>query len=101
MRGSAERRQIETRRGPRVRFDDFVLDGDDESLWRSDQRLSLRGKSFAVLRTLVTTPGRLVTRERIIEEVWPDTAIHEQGLSVCIKEIRAVLDDDPRDPRYV
>lgn len=85
----------------RVRFDDFVLDADDESLWRGEGRISLRGKSFAVLQCLLATPGRLVTREQLIEAVWPDASIHEQGLSVCIKEVRAALDDDPREPRYV
>jgi len=103
MRGSAEQRPVSTSAGVkgRVRFATFVLDADDESLWSDGARVSLRGKSFAVLCVLAGAAGRLVTREQLLAEVWPDATIHEQGLSVCIKEVRAALGDDPREPRFV
>jgi DNA-binding response OmpR family regulator len=41
--------------------------------WRSDQELSLRPKEFDLLVLLVASAGRVVTRERIMSEVW-DTA---------------------------
>lgn len=85
----------------RFRFDDFLLDTVDETLHRAGQRIVLRTKSLQVLGVLVGRAERLVTRSELLDEVWPDAPIHEQGLSVCIKEIRAVLVDDPRQPRYI
>lgn len=85
----------------RLSFDAFVLDVTDETLVRGGTRVALRGKAFAVLTVLAENAGQLVTRERLLDAVWPDASIHEQGLSVCVKEIRAALGDDPRAPRYL
>jgi DNA-binding winged helix-turn-helix (wHTH) protein len=85
----------------RFRFDPFLLDTEDETLVHDGVRVMLRGKAFAVLRVLVENAGHLVTRERLLDEVWGDAVIHEQGLSVCVKEVRAALGDDSRSPRYV
>jgi DNA-binding winged helix-turn-helix (wHTH) protein len=85
----------------RFAFDRYVLDSEDEVLVRDGARVPLRGKAFAVLRVLAENGGHLVTRERLLDSVWSDSSIHEQGLSVCIKEIREALGDDSRAPRYV
>ena len=85
----------------RFAFGPFVIDTEDETLLREGARVSLRGKSFAVLRVLVQNAGKLTPREQLLDEVWGDTIIHEQGLSVCVREIRAALGDDPRMPTFV
>jgi DNA-binding winged helix-turn-helix (wHTH) protein len=47
------------------------LDLGNESLWRDDERIPLRPKTFAVLRYLVTNSRRLVTKEELLDSVWP------------------------------
>ncbi len=85
----------------RFAFGPFVIDTEDETLLRDGGRVALRGKSFAVLRVLVQHAGKLTSREQLLDEVWGETIIHEQGLSVCVREIRAALGDDPRTPAFV
>lgn len=94
-------RRYDDESGMRLSFDRYVLDPGDEVLACNGVRVPLRGKAFAVLRVLAENGGHLVTRKHLLDTVWSDSSVHEQGLSVCIKEIREALGDDARAPRYV
>ena len=77
------------------------LDLDGEQLWREAEALRLRPKSFAVLRYLVTHAGRVVCKEELMRAIWPDTAISDGVLAVCMNELRQALGDAVRAPEYV
>ncbi len=81
------------RRG-HYRFGDFVLDLETGFLRRNGQDVPLRPKSFDVLTYLVVHHGKLVTKNELVEAVWPDTAVTDNSLSQCLFEIRRALDDD-------
>jgi len=81
------------RRG-HYRFGDFVLDLDTGFLRRNRLDVPLRPKSFDVLTYLVVHHGKLVTKNELVEAVWPDTAVTDNSLSQCLFEIRRALDDD-------
>ena len=87
--------------GTHCRFGPFSLDLPNERLWRGPDELVLRPKTFAVLSHLVRHAGELVSREALLRAVWPDIAVTEAVLTVCIGEIRQALGDDPRAARYV
>jgi DNA-binding winged helix-turn-helix (wHTH) protein/Tol biopolymer transport system component len=76
------------------RFGAFVLDLDTGFLRRNGQDVPLRPKSFDVLTYLVVHHGKLVTKNELVEAVWPDTAVTDNSLSQCLFEIRRALDDD-------
>jgi len=84
-----------------IEFPPFRLDVCDERLWRDDQALSLRPKTFAVLRYLAERPDRLVTRGELFAAIWTGTAVTDDTLSKSIGELRDVLGDDARAPRYI
>jgi hypothetical protein len=54
-----------------------------------------------VLDALVAQAGQLVTKETLLEAVWPDTVVSEAALVVCIREIRQALGDAARTPQYL
>jgi DNA-binding winged helix-turn-helix (wHTH) protein/predicted ATPase len=83
------------------RFGPFRLDVRDQRLWRGTDELPLRPKTFAVLAHLVAQAGRLVSREELLEAVWPGVVVSEVVLTVCIREIRQALGDDSQAARYV
>jgi len=72
-----------------------------ERLWREERAIRLRPKSWDVLRYLVERPGLLVTKEAIHQEVWGGTAVSDDTLTQSIGELRRVLTDDPRKPRFI
>lgn len=66
---------------------------------KSESRL--HPKAFAVLRHLVEHPGQLVTKETLLEAVWPKVYVADTVLSVYIAEIRKALGDNPKRPRFI
>jgi TolB-like protein/DNA-binding winged helix-turn-helix (wHTH) protein/Flp pilus assembly protein TadD len=65
--------------------------------------VKLRPQPTKILGLLATRPGEVVKREQLQEQVWgPGVFVDfEHGLNLCIREIRAVLDDDAEKPRYI
>ncbi len=86
---------------PIVEFAPFRLDLVDERLWCGHEVLPLTPKAFAVLRCLVVHPGQLVTKDTLLDTVWPETAISESTLTGCIWELRQALGDAARTPHYI
>jgi predicted ATPase/DNA-binding winged helix-turn-helix (wHTH) protein len=85
----------------KISFPPFRLDGPEQRLFRDKDVIPLRPKSFEVLQFLAEHPGRLLSKEEILEAVWPDTTVTDTVLKVCIREIREALGDDPMSPRFI
>lgn len=75
-------------------FDIYTLDLQCCSLLRGRDELQLRPKSFDVLRYLAEHAGRLVSKDELIQAVWPDLIVTEDSVVQCIGDIRAALHDD-------
>jgi predicted ATPase/DNA-binding winged helix-turn-helix (wHTH) protein len=87
-------------------FSPFRLDTVNECLWRhrdtgSDERILLTPKAFAMLRYLVEHAGRLVTQDELLEALWPDTFVQPEVLKSHVRDIRMVLGDDCKHPRFI
>ena len=82
-------------------FGPYVLDMENACLWRGDQRLTVRPKTFDILVYLVEHADELVTKETLLDAVWPDTAIADGVLSTSVSELRKVLGDTARDPQFI
>lgn len=82
-------------------FSEFRLDATNEQLWRGGQAITLRPKAFAVLKYLLERPGRLVSKEELLEGVWRDAYVGDAVLKVCVGQLREALGDDPKSPRFI
>jgi adenylate cyclase len=76
------------------RFGSFVLNLDRLSLQEDGSDRELRPKAFDVLRHLVEHAGRLITKDDLVETVWPDVIVNDDALAQCIRDIRKVLRDE-------
>lgn len=83
------------------RFQDIEVDISRGCLVCGDEERHLRQKAFQVLVYLLERRERLVTKEELINAVWKDTAVTDDVLVQCIKEIRRVLGDNPHHPQYI
>ena len=64
--------------------------------------VTLPPKEFALLKTLVEGAGRLMTRNRLIEEVWGSDYVGDtRTLDVHVKRLRAKLEEDRFQPRHL
>src|SRR5262245_35714496 len=82
-------------------FGSFRLDAANHRLYRGEERVALRPKTFALLHYLVARPGRLVTKDQLLDAVWSETAVADTVLKVGVRELRVALGDDPKRPRYI
>jgi len=85
----------------RLRFDRFELDEADARLTCAGEPVPLAPRPFAVLCALARTPRMLVTKNALLDAVWGHRFVTESVLKSAISEVRAVLGDDPRQPRYI
>jgi len=77
------------------RFGCFVLDLRRGALLSADRtELRLRPKSFALLRHMVENCDRLISRDEIMQAVWPGTFVTEDSITQCVREIRRALGDE-------
>ena len=74
-----------------LRFEAFTLDLERLCLDGPSGQMDLRRKSFEVLRYLVEHAGRVVTKEEMINAVWPDVTVGDESLTQCISEVRRAL----------
>lgn len=84
-----------------VLFPPFRLDLDAGRLLRGAEPVPLRPKTFATLAFLASRPGRLVTKDELLDAVWPDVAVTEDTPRFSVRELRRALGDDPSAPRYL
>src|SRR3989441_5519377 len=82
-------------------FDHFRFDPDHACLWRDAEAIVLPPKVFAVLHYLVTHPDRLVTKDELLDAVWPATAVSDAVVRVAIGALRKVLGDMVQTPQYI
>jgi predicted ATPase/DNA-binding winged helix-turn-helix (wHTH) protein len=84
-----------------ITFGRFRLDQANECLWQGTRAISLRPKAFAVLKLLLENPGRLVTKQQVLDRVWPGTFVSDAVLKDSIRQLREVLGDQPKSPTYI
>jgi DNA-binding winged helix-turn-helix (wHTH) protein len=85
----------------KVRFGEFLLDGDSRQLFREGAALHLQPKTFDLLELLVNSRPRALSKQHIRGQLWPDIVVGEASLTVAVAELRAALGDDAREPRFV
>jgi eukaryotic-like serine/threonine-protein kinase len=72
-------------------FSEFTLDLTRGCLQRGQREIKLRPKSFEVLKYLVENNGRLISKDELIRAVWVETAVTDDSLVQCLKDIRHAL----------
>lgn len=83
------------------RIDDIEIDIERACLRREGEETHLRHKSFQVLAHLVKNRDRLVSKDELFQSLWPDTAVTDDVLVQCIRDIRRAIGDNPHSPRFI
>ena len=83
------------------RFDRFLLDPLDRSLRLDGAPVELNARYFDALLLLVREQGKLVTKDRFLEEVWRGVPVTDEALTQCVRTLRRRLGDDVASPRFI
>jgi DNA-binding winged helix-turn-helix (wHTH) protein len=82
-------------------FGDFILKPTERQLLQAGTALKLSPKSFNLLQLLIERAGSLVTEDEILKTLWPDEFISPQVINVRVSEIRKVLGDSVKNPKFI
>ena len=82
-------------------FDDIIVDVASFRVERNGEAVPLEPKAFDLLVLLLERPGQLVTKQEILDCVWPQTAVTDNALTRIVANLRKALGDDARDSRYI
>jgi len=83
------------------RFGRFELDEVKACLLRDGKAVALPPTPFAVLCALVRQAGMLLSKNALLDEVWGHQFVSDSVLKTVISELRTLLDDDARQPRFI
>ena len=84
-----------------VVFPPFSLDLANEQLWHGNTPIVLRRQTFAVLRYLLEHAGQVVTKQALLEALWPGIYVTDVAPMICINELRKTLGDSVKHPRFI
>ena len=80
-----------------LRFAGFELDQLATELRAPDGKpVKLRPKTFEMLRLFAASPGRALSKQELMEAIWPNVIVSEDSLFQCIRELRTALGDNRR-----
>jgi DNA-binding response OmpR family regulator len=101
LRRAAAPRQ-ESRDGEVIRAGELVIDPAKRSVRVRGTSVEPTYVEFELLRTLASAPGRVFSRQALLEAIWGDAAYREpRTIDVHIRHLREKLERDPRQPEYI
>jgi TolB-like protein/DNA-binding winged helix-turn-helix (wHTH) protein len=80
---------------------DWVVRPERLCIHQPSKTVRITPKSMAVLLALARADGAVVSRNALLDEVWPGAAVTDDVLTHCIVELRKAFDDSAQDPRFI
>ena len=80
----------------------IVLDADERAAWKEGQSVDLTAKEFDLMELLMRNPGRVYSRENLLNVVWGyEYAGDYRTVDVHVRRLREKLELDPANPQYI
>ena len=83
------------------RFGPFLVDRAGYRVLRGSEVLDLTPQLLDLLLYLLDRAGTLVTKDALLEALWPDANVTDNALAQAVSELRQAIGDDVRAPRYI
>src|SRR5438093_7050354 len=87
--------------GASYRFGPFVADRRGYRVLRGADQLDLTPKLLDLLFYLLDHAGDLVTKEALLDELWPGANVTDNALAQAVSELRDALGDEPSAPQFI
>jgi DNA-binding winged helix-turn-helix (wHTH) protein/TolB-like protein/Tfp pilus assembly protein PilF len=82
-------------------FDAFRVDAGRHLLLRDGETVNLAPRAFNMLLTLIRRRGEVLAKDELMRQLWPDTVVEENNLTVIISALRKALGENPQQHRYI
>lgn len=85
-----------------IRVGELRIELQSRRVFARGEEVELRPLEYELLLFLASSPGRVFTREQVLEAVWQTQAEgYEKAVNTCINRLRNVIELDPRAPKYI
>lgn len=88
----------------RLEFDSIIIDPEKMEVKKAGKVINLTTTQFNILYTLARTPGKVFTRDEILDRAYNDSItpdVLDRTVDAHIKSIRKAIEDDTKMPKYV
>lgn len=82
-------------------FDEFRIDTQKRRLGREGEVIPLTSKAFDLLLALVESGGREISKDELMQRVWPDQIVEDANLTVTMSHLRKALGERANEHRFI
>ena len=104
-RVKARLRRLEGREGKKegiIKIKDIVIDQEKFAVYVKGKKMDFTPKEFELLKLLASNPGKVFTREYLLEKIWGYEFLGDtRTVDVHIRHIRQKIEDNPAEPVYI
>lgn len=87
---------------PRLRFGEIEIDVDAHRVYCAGNEVLLAPQEYRLLAFLATHPNRVYSREALLQQAWdPDVYVDPRTVDVHVRRLRARIESDPTEPRWI
>jgi len=79
----------------------FRLDLESAQLFSGDDPVQMTPICFSMLQYFVQHPDRLISKQELLDQIWPDVIVEDGAIKGYVRKLRQVLKDDPKNPRFI
>ncbi|MBK9162506.1 MAG: winged helix-turn-helix domain-containing protein [Acidobacteria bacterium] len=83
------------------KFGNFEFDPSESSLLESGRTVSITPKALRLLAILTENPGHVLDKSYLLDQIWEDSYVEEGNLTYNIRQLRKILGDEVKNPRYI
>src|SRR5215470_12059937 len=85
----------------RLCFGEYVFDGETRELLRAGSRVHVPAKTFRLIEVLLERRPVAVSKEKLMEALWPGIFVADGNLARLVAELRELVGDDAHEPRFI
>ncbi len=80
---------------------EFLFEPEESRLVKDGAIVPAQPRVLEALEFFAERPNKLLTRDDLLDALWPDTFVNEEALTQLIRKLRRALDDNPKEPKYL
>jgi DNA-binding winged helix-turn-helix (wHTH) protein len=85
----------------RLSFAEFAIDFEERRLFSGRQEIRLTPKAFDLLKLLIESRPKALSKQEIFDRLWPGTFVTENNLATLVADLRSSLGDQAAEPRFI
>ena len=85
----------------KIKIGDFLLDQQLSTLKKNEVETVVEPKLLELLLLFCQHPNRIISREEILEKIWQNSIVTDNAINKMVGNLRRLLLDDPKTPRYI